>query len=442
MHDSLPFAVAACVQFPISMGEPEQNIRQVEDLIDGYRPVSGTLLLLPEMWATGFDYARTVELGQRTPEILEVMQQMAARHQVFLAGTLTALPEDGGLPLNMLFLVGPEGVIGRLPKQHLFSSWQEDRFYQGGRTTPLLQTPSGAFGAMVCYDLRFPEVARRQVFAGGRLLVVSAQWPLSRLDHWQTLLRARAIENQVYVVATNSCGHTGTMELGGHSMIIGPDGRVLQAAGTEATVIGCPLDNALIEEQRRTFYPAGNRSWRTDDRQKIRSLDHLLPELALIRRQGSRIAFTNGDFQILRADDVDFLEQSRRTADCLVVGLRIDCTIPSQQGASCPLNSDDDRARVLAALGCVDYVVLFDAATPLRLITALMPDVLIENSNLPEEKIAGAAEIAAFGGRVVRIPFQDDRSTPDLINTRRATEKPCPVGKMATAQLKNPEERP
>ena len=245
------FPAVACVQFSIVLGEVERNIDQVDGLIDQYGPTPDTLLLLPEMWATGFDYERTAELGRRTPEILAAMQRIAGRHRVYVAGSLTDLPRDGGLPFNRLVLVGPEGLLGGLPKQHLFAFWQEDRHYQGGMAAPPIPTPRGLLGGLVCYDLRFPEAARRQVFAGSRLLAVSAQWPLSRLDHWQTLVRARAIENQVYVAAANGCGLTGAMEMAGHSMIVGPDGTVLRQAGAEPAVIGCPLDNSLIDEQRR-----------------------------------------------------------------------------------------------------------------------------------------------------------------------------------------------
>jgi rfaE bifunctional protein nucleotidyltransferase chain/domain len=431
------FPAAACVQFPITLGEPEWNIRQVRGLIDQYQPAPDTLLLLPEMWATGFAYERTVELGRRTPEILRAMQEMAACHQVYVAGSLATLPEDGSLPFNMLYLVGPQGVIGSLPKQQLFSYWQEDRFYQAGQAAPLLQTPYGPLAGLVCYDLRFPELARRQVFAGSRLLVVSAQWPLARIDHWQALLRARAIENQVYVVAANSCGRTGAMELGGHSMIIGPDGTVVQAAETEATVIGSPLDNAQIEEQRRIFCPAGLRTWLSDDHQKVRTLDSLLPELALIRRQNSRVAFTNGCFDILHAGHVSYLEAARRTADCLVVGLNADSSVRALKGESRPVNSEDDRARVLAALGCVDYVVLFDQETPISLITAIRPDVLVKGADWPEDQIVGAAEVKAAGGRVARITFEHDRSTTALIDKIRATEAPVrPTGLLSQPQEK------
>jgi len=417
---SMPFFPAvACVQLAIALGEVERNIDQAENLIARYVPEPDTLLLLPEMWATGFDYEHTRELGLRTPEILSAMQRIAARYRVYLAGTLAELAEDGGLPFNTLYLVGPQGVLGKVPKQHLFAFWQEDRFFRGGAAAPLMRTPHGLLGGLVCYDLRFPEVARRQVFHGSRLLAICAQWPQSRLDHWQTLLRARAIENQVYVAAVNGCGVTGAMEMAGHSTIVAPDGTALASAGTTATVIGCSLDARMVEEQRRRFYPAGDRTWVTDDRDKIRTLEALQAELAPIRAQGSRIAFTNGCFDILHAGHVSYLEEARRTADCLVVGLNTDASVRGLKGPGRPVNDELDRARVLAALGCVDYVVLFAEATPIRLITALLPDVLVKGADYEEEQIVGAAEVKAAGGQVARIAFEHDRSTSALIDRIR-----------------------
>jgi rfaE bifunctional protein nucleotidyltransferase chain/domain len=415
------FPAVACVQFPIVLGEVERNIGQVEGLIDGYAPVPGTLVVLPEMWATGFDYPRTEALGRRTPEALAAMARIAARHRIVVAGSLTELDPDSGLPRNTLFAVGAEGVLGRLPKQHLFGFWQEDRYYQGGMAMPLIETPHGPLAGLVCYDLRFPEVSRRQIFAGGQLLAVAAEWPISRLDHWQTLLRARAIENQVYVAAANGCGTTGSMEMAGHSLIIGPDGTVLRAAGTEATVIGCDIDPEAIEAQRSRFFPAGDRAWVGADRDKIRSLEDLLADLARIRCHGSRIAFTNGCFDILHAGHVSYLEAARRTGDCLVVGLNSDSSVRLLKGPDRPMNHEADRARVLAALGCVDYVVLFAEETPIRLIEALLPDVLVKGADYEEDQIVGAAAVKGAGGRVARIPFEHDRSTTRLINKIRGS---------------------
>ncbi|MBM9537716.1 D-glycero-beta-D-manno-heptose 1-phosphate adenylyltransferase [Desulfobulbus alkaliphilus] len=202
-------------------------------------------------------------------------------------------------------------------------------------------------------------------------------------------------------------------------MIIGPDGTVLRAAGTTATVIACPLDTAQVDGQRSRFYPAGRRAWLSADSEKIKTLDELLAELTLIRRDGSRIAFTNGCFDILHPGHVSYLEEARRSADCLVVGVNTDISVRALKGADRPINGEEDRARVLAALGCVDYVVLFTEETPLHLITAIMPDVLVKGADWAEKQIVGAAEVKAQGGRLLRIPFTHQCSTTTLIDRIR-----------------------
>jgi rfaE bifunctional protein nucleotidyltransferase chain/domain len=405
------FPAVGCVQFPIALGDVEQNLSQVERLIRHHAPAPQTLLVLPELWATGFDYPRTQELVRKTPEILAFMQNIADRYQVLLAGSLAEAGPTETRPRNTLFLVDHRGVVASRPKQQMFTFWQEDQFYQEGADPGPLATPYGPVAALVCYDLRFPEIARRQVFAGSRLLLVAAEWPLSRLDHWQSLLRARAIENQVVVAATNGCGTTGEMVMAGHSMIIGPDGTTLAEAGEEATVITATLDPGMVETQRRRFFPAGTRRWSGDDCNKIQPLDSLVPIIDRLRRQGSRIAFTNGCFDLLHAGHTSYLEAARRTADFLVVGLNSDASVRRLKGATRPYTPQEQRARVLAALGCVDAVVLFDEDTPLALITTLQPDVLIKGDDYEEKDIVGAAEVRAAGGRVERIPFLYDCST-------------------------------
>ena len=211
------------------------------------------------------------------------------------------------------------------------------------------------------------------------------------------------------------------MTMAGHSLIIGPDGTVLADAGGEEGVVGVTLDPALVDEQRGRFFPAGERGWPGDDRTKVRDLDDLLAELTAVRRHGSRIAFTNGCFDILHAGHVNYLQAARRTADCLVVGLNSDSSVRALKGPGRPVNSEADRARVLAALGVVDYVVLFGEETPLRLITAIRPEVLVKGADWPEAEIVGAAEVRAAGGRVERIALTEDRSTTGLLTRIRRT---------------------
>lgn len=417
--DSSFFPAAACAQLQIELGNTWKNAATLRALLAETPLEPDTLLVLPEMWATGFSYADTARFAGERDALIEAMAELAGQYNIFLAGSLTNLSKGkagNGLPRNTLYLVGPKGVLGQADKQHLFGHWQEDQYYQPGRGNLPIDTPMGRVGGLVCYDLRFPELARELAFAGCRLLMISAEWPLSRLSHWRNLVRARAIENQFFVVAANCCGQTGKMLMAGHSMVVGPDGAVLAEGGEEPAIVAAPLDMQMQHELRRSFCPPGERPWRGHDTGKLCSLAELLPRLAAIRSQGSRIAFTNGCFDLLHAGHVNYLEEARRTADCLVLGLNSDSSVRLQnKGEGRPVNSERDRARVLAALGCVDFVVLFDEPTPINLITAIMPEVLVKGADWPEDQIAGAAEVKANGGEVRRIVLTPGRSTTSLI---------------------------
>ncbi len=413
--ESLLFSSAACVQFEVKLGAPEVNLQRVKELVTDHGPEPGTLYVLPELWATGFDYEHTFEHGRQADDILLEMQAFAAVHQVYFAGSLAEIASNGGNPFNSLYLVGPGSTYGWVRKQHLFSFWREDRFYQAGTYRPPIETPFGPVGGLVCYDLRFPGLAGKQVFAGSRLLVICAQWPQARVGQWRALLRARAIENQVFIVAANGCGTTGDTVLGGSSMVLAPDGTVLTEAGESEMVVSCILNESRLEGVRDRFCSVGERPWLTADSDKVISLSQLSRELGGIRRQGSKIAFTNGCFDILHAGHVSYLEHARRCGDILVVGLNSDSSVRALKGTSRPVNSEQDRARVLAALGCVDYIVLFEQETPLHLINAIVPDVLVKGADWDEEQIVGALEVKAAGGRVERVVFEHDRSTSAVI---------------------------
>ena len=416
------FPRAACLQMEIRVGDVEANLQQLRELFVGQEPAANTLFVLPELWATGFDYPAIATLAEQTPRVLAELQQLAAKHTIWFAGSLPEKREQGA-PCNTLYLTGPEGVVGRYRKHHLFSFWQEDQYLQPGTVPQPIDTPFGPLGALVCYDLRFPVISCAQTFGGCRVIVVSAQWPMLRLDQWQLLVKTRAVENQAFVVACNGCGMSGSYELAGHSMIVGPDGQVLVEAGEESAVIGAELVEEDLEELRSRFCTGGERPWSGDDQNKVVELTKLREKLALHRKQGSRVVFTNGCFDLLHAGHVSYLEQARRCGDCLVVGLNSDRSVRALKGASRPVNSEQDRARVLAALGCVDYIVVFDEDTPRNLVSSLLPDILVKGADWPEEQIVGAAEVKAAGGRVDRIVFEHQASTTDVINRIRQQEK-------------------
>ncbi|XOF33018.1 MAG: D-glycero-beta-D-manno-heptose 1-phosphate adenylyltransferase [Candidatus Electrothrix sp. YB6] len=409
------FPCVACLQMEIQPGDLELNISRLQNLLAGADCPPDTLVVLPEFWATGFDYPHLAELAEHTPELLGILRRAAAQGGIWLAGSL---PEKGdeGRCFNTLFVVGPEGIAGKYRKHHLFGLWREDQYLEAGQGPSPVDTPFGPLAALVCYDLRFPETSWNQAFSGSRLIVVSAQWPLSRSDQWRILLQARAVENQAFVAACNGCGFVAAGELGGHSMIVDPFGQVLEEAGKGVGVIKADLAEISVDVARSRFCPVGERPWSGQDSSKIVRLEILQERLRRIRQQNSRIVFTNGCFDLLHAGHVTYLEKARRYGDCLVVGLNSDRSVRTLKGPSRPVNSGADRARVLAALGCVDFIVFFDEKTPFRLITTLLPDVLVKGADWPEEEIVGAADVRAAGGEIQRIPFDRAVSTTGIIN--------------------------
>jgi D-beta-D-heptose 7-phosphate kinase/D-beta-D-heptose 1-phosphate adenosyltransferase len=132
------------------------------------------------------------------------------------------------------------------------------------------------------------------------------------------------------------------------------------------------------------------------------------------------VVFTNGVFDLLHAGHIALLEAARAAGDALVVGVNSDASVRQLgKGADRPLVAEGERARLLAALAAVDCVVLFDADTPLALIVRLHPDVLVKGADYTREAIVGAAEVEGWGGRVVRVPLVEGKSTTDLVRKLR-----------------------
>jgi rfaE bifunctional protein nucleotidyltransferase chain/domain len=148
---------------------------------------------------------------------------------------------------------------------------------------------------------------------------------------------------------------------------------------------------------------------------KIIAPDKLATELDGFRKSGKKVVFTNGCFDILHAGHVRYLAAARAKGDLLVVGLNTDASVRLIKGEKRPVVHQNHRAEVLASLGCVDYVVLFDAPQPSELIQKLKPDVLVKGADWSQETIVGSDFVKSNGGRVVRIPLVPDISTSRII---------------------------
>ncbi|OGQ85970.1 MAG: hypothetical protein A2512_01420 [Deltaproteobacteria bacterium RIFOXYD12_FULL_56_24] len=413
---------AGFLQFDVQLGEPEANLAVVRAGLLRLAPAGPGIIVLPELWSCGFAYEHLPHFALRTVEVLEEMQRLAGQYGIYLTGSLPeeVLSEVGSDIYNTLYIVGPDGVAGSIRKQQLFAPMAEDQHFSAGDNPLPVATGLGLVGGLVCYDLRFPELAKAQAGAGAGLLVISAQWPEARREQWRTLAMARAIENQIFVVACNRCGVTGKTGFGGHSLVIGPDGAVLAegGAGEEAAWVG--IDPARMQELRQRFNTVGPAPYRFADQDKIVELEDLAALTARYRAVGRKVVFTNGCFDILHQGHVTYLEQARREGDCLVVGVNSDASVRALgKGDDRPVNHEQSRARILASLGCVDHVVIFGEETPHRLITTLKPEVLVKGGDWPVARIVGAPEVLAAGGRVLSIPLVENYSTTSLIKKIR-----------------------
>lgn len=148
---------------------------------------------------------------------------------------------------------------------------------------------------------------------------------------------------------------------------------------------------------------------------KIKTLSGLKKKILFLKRKGKRIVFTNGCFDILHYGHVMYLQKARSYGDILVVGLNSDLSVRKLKGENRPIVGEKDRARVLAALACVDYVVLFQEDTPIKLIRSLKPDVLVKGADWENKYIAGSCEVKESGGRVVTVNLAAGRSTTNII---------------------------
>ena len=154
---------------------------------------------------------------------------------------------------------------------------------------------------------------------------------------------------------------------------------------------------------------------------KIVDVNKMVPQLNTLRKSGRKIVFTNGCFDILHVGHVRYLAAARSEGDLLVVGLNSDASVRLIKGEKRPIVTQDQRAEVLASLGCVDFVALFDEPDPLNLIKRLKPHVLVKGEDWTEENIIGAAFVKSNGGKVVRVKFVDETSTSGII--KRIIEK-------------------
>lgn len=258
-----PRPVARCAALQIETPDTEskvQRLQRVSALIRSLPAVD--LILLPEIWTTGyftFDrYAADAEdLAGETVAILADAARDAGAY--LLAGSMVERAGDALYNTSLLF--NPAGELAATYRKiHLFGYGSlETQILTPGRDIVTVPTPFGVLGLSTCYDLRFPELYRAQVDRGAEMFLVVSAWPFPRLEHWLVLNRARAIENQAYVISCNCAGLNGGSRLLGHSMVTNPWGTVIAGTDDRTTVLHATLDPGVVNDCRAEFPPLRDR---------------------------------------------------------------------------------------------------------------------------------------------------------------------------------------
>jgi len=241
---------AAIIQFDVRRGDVEWNLATVKRRVSALAKQGMQLVLLPEMWSTGFANERLKELSETTPGVLEDLSGVAKKLRLTIIGSLPEKTEDR--VFNTAYVVDRDGsVAGVYRKVHLFSPTGEDRYFTPGRKAVVSKTSLGPIGLMTCYDLRFPELCRSLALSGATMVAVVAEWPAERVAHWEVLLKARAIENQLFILGANRCGADGDLVYAGHSRIISPYGEVMVRAGKRPATLLASIDLGAVARTRK-----------------------------------------------------------------------------------------------------------------------------------------------------------------------------------------------
>ena len=245
------------IQMNMAYASPEENYTKAEELIrKAVKENSPDTVVLPETWNLGFFphddlYALSDKEGERTKSLLS---SLSKELNVNIVGG-SVVRSDGEYVRNTSYVYSRNGeLVASYDKTHLFSPMDEDKFFKKGDHTSLFTLDGVKCGVIICYDTRFPELIRTMALRGMDVLFVVSQWPKVRVPHLMALTRARAIENQMFLVLSNSAGRAGDTQYGGSSLILSPWGETLASLeGEKEDIITATLDMSIVSDIRKSI---------------------------------------------------------------------------------------------------------------------------------------------------------------------------------------------
>ena len=235
----------------------DDKIATIDKAIENIQRCKGIdLVILPEIWNIGFmSFDRYgSEAEDHNGQTLTRLREAAKQIGVYLH-TGSFVEKKNGNAYNSSYLISPDGdILANYLKIHLFGyNSKETQILTPGDTVVVVETPIGNIGLATCYDLRFPELFRAMTEQGAEIFLVCSAWPYPRLEHWLMLNRVRALENQCFLMSSNSVGFNQGIQFVGHSMITDPWGTILASAGDTEVIIKSEIDLTELETARQQF---------------------------------------------------------------------------------------------------------------------------------------------------------------------------------------------
>jgi len=252
----MPAIRVVAIQMYIVAGDPVANRRRMADLARRALDGGARLVLLPELATCGYDLPRLGALAEPIDgETTEALGDLAARYRAHVAWGMAE--RDGDRFYNTLALAGPSGgLLARYRKAHLIPLLREPQYFTSGDEVVVVPTDIGRIGLAICYDLRFPGLFQRMTALGAEVLLVAAQWPQARAEHWRTLTVATALHSLAFLVGANGVGDCCGDPLAGRSVVASPWGERVAEAGTAEEIVFADVDLADVAEARRKL-PVG-----------------------------------------------------------------------------------------------------------------------------------------------------------------------------------------
>ncbi len=241
-------------QMNVEFGNSKGNLQKITDFLESHQVKKNSFVILPELFLTGYhkEEIRKTAFEDSSSTMIIRLHELAKQFQIYLYGSIAE--KVGNDYCNTAVLVTPDGLKETYRKIHLFGPMGEKELFKQGSQIKTTKINDTVFGLSICYDLRFPMMYQQMMSKNAGVILIVAEWPITRVNHWSALLKARAIENQAYVIGVNRVGDDPDYTYGGHSAIYSPYGDVdCEIPNSEEGFIECEIDLKLIDRFRNQF---------------------------------------------------------------------------------------------------------------------------------------------------------------------------------------------